>query len=144
MANLVITAASVIKGSDAVVANGICGSATVTAGQPVYKLSTDNKFYLTDCDVTAVTANSEIDNIYGIALHGASASQPLSVQTEGSITIGATVAVGVPYVVSATAGSICPWTDLVATDYVSVIGMGSSTSVIKIKPCISGVQIPAA
>ena len=139
MADLSITATSVVEVAGAGVDDGVAG-ATITAGQTVYKKISDNKFYLADCDATAVGANAEIDNVYGIALNGAAVDQALSVQKTGTITIGATTVVGVVYVQSATAGGIAPWGDLVSTDYVTIIGYALTTSTIKLAIDILGVQ----
>lgn len=75
----------------------------------------------------------------GIALHGASSGQPLRVQTGGSITIGATVAVGALYVVSLTAGAIAVYGDLGSGDYVTIIGVGASSTVISLNIFRSGI-----
>ena len=105
MANLTITAANVIQGSGAVTSTGIAGVA-VTAGQSVYLDTTDSKYKLADADATASVNES------AIALHAAAADQPLTVQTGGTLAIGATIAIGSAYYVSTTAGSICLESDL--------------------------------
>lgn len=130
MADLSITAASVarVSTSTSSVETGVAG-ATVTAGQVCYKDASDsNKFKLADTDSATAAARSP----YGIALHAALAGQPLTVLTGGLITIGATVAVGVSYWLSGTAGGICPVADVAAGDYPVFLGIGTSTSVIKV------------
>lgn len=127
MADLSITAASVVPGSGAKEETGIAGE-SITAGQVVYKDSADNKFKLADTD--SATAAARIP--YGIALHAASANQPLTVLTSGSITIGATIAAATPYFLSGTAGAICPYADVASGDYTCLIGMGLSTTVLNV------------
>jgi hypothetical protein len=136
MADLTITAANVLKGTGAITETLIAG-ATITAGQTVYKDASDsNKAKLYDADGAAA-----LRSFYGIALNGASSGQPVTVLTDGPITIGATVAVGVAYYGSDTPGGICPFADLEAGDYPTIIGIGISATQIKIRPIAAGVTI---
>ena len=128
MADLVITAASVLAGSGAKKVNGTAG-ATITAGQVVYLDSSDGKYKLADND----SATAAVRSPAGIALHGASANQPLTILSQGPITIGATTAVGVVYCLSSTAGGICPDADIATGDYNTILGIGTSTTVIDVK-----------
>ena len=134
MADLTITAANVVKGAGAKTETGIAGVA-VTAGQTVYKDSADNKYKLCDAD----SATAAVRTTRGIALDGAAANQPLTIQTEGPITIGATVAQGVIYVQSDTPGGIMPAADLETGDYVTVLGVAISTTEIDLQINVSGV-----
>ena len=84
MSALSITAANVVPGTDADIAHGIAGE-TITAGQPVYRSSTDGKWYKADSNSGTAEARVPL----GIALCGSSASQPVSVQKSGTITIAA-------------------------------------------------------
>lgn len=127
MADLSITATSVVKGTGASTVTGTAG-ATITAGQVVYLDSTAGTYKLADCD----SATAAVRSPAGIALNGASASQPVTVLTGGPITIGATVAASVPYYLSPTAGGICPYADLATGDYAVLLGFGTSTTVIDI------------
>jgi hypothetical protein len=137
MADLTVTAASVLKGTGAITETLIAGAA-ITAGQSVYKDTSDsNKAKLADADSATAAART----YYGTALNGASTGQPVVVQTGGPITIGATVAVGVAYYLSDTAGGICPFADLESGDYPTIIGIGISTTQILIKPIAAGVVI---
>lgn len=136
MADLTITAANVVKGSGATVNRDRVAGETITAGQAVYLKSSDNKWWKAQSDGTSAEADAQ-----GVALHAASAEQPLAVQTGGSITIGATVAAGVFYYVSNTAGGICPAADLGTADYVTAIGYGLTTSTIQVQPIATGVVL---
>lgn len=102
--------------------DGIAG-ATITAGQPVYLNAATNRFLLAQSDGTAAEADAK-----GIALNGAADGQPLKVQTSGRINPGGTVAVGQVYAVSANAGGIAPYADLVSTNRVVLLGVGTTTS----------------
>ena len=84
---------------------------------------------LKDTDSATAAARSPA----GIALHAAASGQPLTILQSGPITIGATVAVGISYWLSGTAGGICPVADVAAGDYPCIIGIGTSTSVIKVQ-----------
>ncbi len=128
MADLVITAASVLPGASAKKINGTAG-ATITAGQVLYLDSATNTLKLADND----SATAAVREPVGIALHAAASGQPLTYLSSGSITIGATTAVGVVYVLSSTAGGICPVADVGAGDYNSIIGIGTSVTAINVK-----------
>ncbi len=135
MADITVTAASVIAGGDATIENGRAG-ATITAGQVVYKEASSGKFKLTDTN----SATAEVKNAYGIALNGASDGQPLAVQKSGSITIGATVTAGTAYYASETPGGIQSAAD-VGTEAVAFLGIATSASVIKMGIINSGVTV---
>jgi hypothetical protein len=128
MADLSITAANVLAGSGAKTTSGTAG-ATVTAGQVLYYDSATSSYKLADTDSATVAARSPA----GIALHAAASGQPLTILQSGLITIGATVAVGVSYWLSGTAGAICPVADVAPGDYPVIIGIGVSTSVLKVQ-----------
>ena len=132
--DLTITAASVVPDSGYGYVD-ISAGETITAGQVIY-MSAATTGKLAHCETSATTAT-----VRGIALHGASASQPLRVMTSGTVTIGATTTVGKIYVLS-TAGKIAPVDDLVTNDYVSIIGVGTTSAKIKLSVLNSGVKVP--
>lgn len=139
MADITITAASVVAGAGARTENGIAGAA-VTAGQIVFLDSaTTGKWQLADAD--AATAAARGQGKIGVALNGAALNQPLAVQTEGPITIGATVVAGTAYYLSPTPGGIAPLADILAGDYVTLVGIATSASVIKLDFQYSGVSL---
>lgn len=129
MADLTITAASVAAGSGAKVVKQYNAGASVTAGQVLYLDSATNTLKLADNDSATAAVRSPV----GIALHAAASGQPLAYLSQGSITIGATTAVGEVYVLSSTAGGICPHADVGAGDYNTIIGVGTSTTAIDVK-----------
>lgn len=136
MTDIVITAANVLAGSNATIDHGTAG-ATITAGQVVYRDSSDKKWKLADND----SATAEIREATGIALNGASNGQPIAVQKAGPITVGGTLTAGVSYYLSATPGGICPYADIASGNYVCLLGMSTSTSVLKLDITYTGVAL---
>ena len=92
------------------------------------KTDDNNKLWKGDADTAAQSL------LAGIALHGALAGQPLTYQTSGSITIGATMTVGQIYVLSSTAGGIAPVSDYTTGMYGCIIGQATTTTVLKMIP----------
>lgn len=136
MADLVITAASVLKGSGATTITGTAG-ATITAGQAVYLDTSDSKYKLADNN----SATSAVRSPAGIALHASLNGQPLTILTGGPITIGAAVTAGTDYWLSDTPGGICPRADLLAGEYPVLIGLATSATVIEVDIQEAGVAI---
>lgn len=125
MTDLSITAASVIAGSNAKIEEGIAAEA-VTAGQVGY-VASNGQIGLADNNAAA-PANS----VKGIILNGAAAGQPVGVQVEGDITIGATMTKGSAYFLGDTPGGICPFADLSSAEGVSLVGVAKSTTVLSL------------
>lgn len=125
MANLVITAASTLAGSNATVERGSFGEA-VTAGQVVYKSSTTQKYMLADSNSVTVEARHAL----GIALNGGAVDQPAQVQKAGKIILGATLTPGTDYYLSDTPGAICPRADVGTGEYVCLLGLAESATVL--------------
>ncbi|MBT8198949.1 MAG: hypothetical protein KJO36_00395 [Acidimicrobiia bacterium] len=126
MADLTITAANVIAASGATT-KLVTAGATITAGDAVYEDTSDsNEYKLCDADV-AGTADCD-----GIALTGSSDGQPLVIITKGDLNPGATATLGETYVVSTTAGGIAPISDLGSGDFVTILGVATTTSNIAI------------
>ncbi|MCV9965461.1 hypothetical protein OIU34_26640 [Pararhizobium sp. BT-229] len=125
MANLTITAASVVAGANAAIEGGTAGEA-ITAGQAVYKSSTTKKWMLADSN----SATAEARQATGIALNAASLNQPIDVQKGGDITIGATLVPGTAYYLSDTPGAICPLADVGSGEYVCLLGLAKTTAVL--------------
>jgi len=134
--DLVITAANVKPVSDQVIDSSANAGEAITQGQSVY-LDTDGKWYKSDAN--GVAAKKDLK---GIALNNAAADQPLAVQKAGVINMGATVAVGTIYVVSATAGGVAPSADLVSGMDTIIVGVGITTSNIRLNVFDSGAAVP--
>lgn len=122
MADLTITATSVVPGVDASVSQGIAGE-TITAGNSLYIKSADGKLWKAQCDGTVEEAT-----FAGVAVNGAAPNQPVGYVTNGTVIIGATTSKATTYVVSATAGGIAPQADLVATNRISYVGYATDTT----------------
>lgn len=134
MTDISITAGNVVPGSDAVIENGYAGEA-ITAGQVVYFDTSTRKWMKADANAATAAARQPS----GIALNGASANQPIAVQTKGSLTIGGTLTAGVTYYLSSDAGGICPIADVGSGEYYCTVGIATSASVLKIGFNYSGV-----
>ncbi len=136
MADLSITAANVVRGSSSQTEAGDAG-ATITAGQVVYRDSSDGKYKLADSD----SATAAVRSPRGVALNGASDGQPLTILKSGDVTIGATLTPGVSYYLSDTPGGIAPYADLATGDYPVIIGIAKSASVLAVKFNEAGVAL---
>lgn len=136
MADLTITPANTISGSGAVTEQGIAGAA-VTAGQVVYHDAADGLLKLADCN----SATAAVRSPRGIALHAASIGQPLLIQRSGPITLGATLAAGVAYYLSGTAGGVRPVADNTTGDYPVILGIATSTTVLNMNIQEAGVSL---
>jgi hypothetical protein len=136
MADLTITAANVLAQSGAELENGSLGE-TVTAGQALYKLASDGRWYLADNN----SATAAVRQATAIALNGGAAGQPVRVLRSGRITIGATMTAGVAYYLSDTPGGICPVADIGSGEYSCLIGLAVSTSILDVKFLYSGVAL---
>lgn len=134
MTDLVITAADVIAGANAVTEPGTWG-ATVTAGKTVYKDAADSKYKLADNDNAAAKA------VRGIALNGGGDGQPGMILRDGDITLGAVLTAGARYYLSDTAGGIIPEADLDVGMDVVLLGIAKSTTVLAVKIQNPGVTL---
>lgn len=140
MADITITPANVVAGSNASIRNDGYARETITAGMAVYYDSATSGWKKALANGTAAQSGNGV--AFGIALNGASSGQPLSVDTGDSagISIGGTTVVGTIYVVSAAAaGGICPWADLASTNYVTILGIGQSSNKIQLVGNASGI-----
>ena len=130
MPDLVLVPAEVLPGAGAAYTNGSAGAA-VTAGQVCYLDAASKTFKLADATDTAATAT-----VRGIALHGATAGQPLTLQSGGDIVLGAGAAlvVGGLYVLSGTAGGIAPVAELLAAMHTTLLGVAVSATTLRLMP----------
>jgi hypothetical protein len=137
MANLSQTAANVAVGAlDARIAIFTAGE-SITQGMPVYLSSTDGKYYQCDSNDGAAKAEAK-----GIALTAAATNGFFVLGSKGKINLGATLTVGEVYTVSRTKGAICPISDLTSADYVTILGIATTTALIELNVQISGVLKP--
>jgi hypothetical protein len=134
MADVSITAANVLAGSNATIENGRAG-ATITAGQLVYKEAATRKWKLADSN----SATAEVKTPSGFALNGAADGQPLAVLKKGDLTAGGTLVAGVAYYLSETPGGLQPVEDLDTGELITIAGVAKSTSVLAVNFMQSGV-----
>ena len=130
MADLSQTAANVVSYTPSSIKQYTSNGA-VTAGQPVYQDANGNY------GPAGAGGNNVISGLngVGVALNSApGAGQPLTVWVGGTVNLGATLAIGTVYVVSANNGKICPNTDLVTNNYVTVLGVAINAAAIQSGP----------
>lgn len=132
MADLSQTATSVVGYGEQL--HGKLGG-TVTAGMPV-RQQTDLTW------IASTNATAAGSDVGGIALSGGASGQPFTYQKAGNINLGATLQAGMPYVLSA-AGAISAVNDAATGDYNTIIGIGVSTSLMKMGIIVSGVAAAA-
>jgi hypothetical protein len=136
VADVSVTAASVVKTASTAIRAGIAG-ATITAGQPIYLDSTaSNKAKPADADALATAA------VVGIALNSASDGQPIDYATAGNVTYNSAFTVGQVYVASTNAGGIAPYADLGSGDYVTILGVATTATNLKLSINQSGIAKP--
>jgi len=136
MADISQTAANVKAGASTTRFQLVQGGEAISQGQPVY-LASDGKYYQTDANDTAIKAQAK-----GIALTPCATDGYFAMANDGLVNLGATLAVGQVYVCSATKGGIAPYADLTTNDYVTVLGVATTTALMDINIIISGVQKP--
>jgi hypothetical protein len=137
MADLSQTAASVKRGSTTTPTQNVQYGETITQGQPLYR-ATDGKWYR--CDANDGVAKAVVGGIAltpGVADEGGTIALPSSTPGASLVNLGATLAVGTPYGVSATVGAIAPIADITSTQFVSIIGIATTTAVLSFMPSIS-------
>lgn len=135
MADLSITEAQVLPDTSAgsKIVNGIAGAA-IAAGEVVYLDTSTQTWKLTDSDAAATVAEGDH---CGIAMNAAEvATQKIAVQTRGSPTLGAgaSVAAGTIYVASQTAGGLAVVADILAGDFMCILGIGNGSNGIDMGP----------
>ena len=139
MADLSVTAASVVASANAVKLNQYNAGATITAGQVVY-LDANSKWQLMDANASA-TGNDPA-NTRGIALGGGANNQPITVAIKDSwFTPGATLTNSVAYYASPNAGAIAPVADITTGNYATVLGVARSTTILNLNPTAAGVAV---
>jgi hypothetical protein len=136
MTDIVIAAALVVAGADSSAVSGVAGEA-IAAGKAVYQSSATKKWMLADSN--SVTA--EARQAKGIALNGASLNQPIAIHKGGDITIGGTLVAGQAVYLSDTPGGLCPLADVGSGEYLCLIGLAKSTTVLDVDIQFPGVSL---
>lgn len=130
MADLTITATSVVPQSGATIRTATAAAA-ITAGQILY-LNSSGQAALADANALASA------EVVGMAVCNAAAGQAVSYIADGRCAMGTILTAGAIYVLSSTAGGLCPAADLSSTEYTSIVGVATSTSVLSVKINNSG------
>ena len=73
----------------------------------------------------------------GVAGDGGTIAVPSQTPGASLVNLGATLAVGTVYGVSATVGAIAPIDDITSTQFVSVIGIATTAALLDFQPSIS-------
>ena len=139
MADISITAASVLASSAATIIRQYNFGATVTTGQAVYLDSSALTWKLIDSNA-AVTGN-ELATLKGIALVSGASGQPADVCVKDtSFSLGGTLTNGSTVYSSTTAGGVTH--DVPASGaYPTVLGVAKSTTTMNLNPTSSGAVI---
>ena len=132
MADLTVVAANVQPGTSTISKRGIAGEA-IGAGDSVFEAS-DGGMELAENDIDAASAAAR-----GIALNGAAIGQPIEYAASGDIDMGAIMTIGQVYIVGAGPGGIAPEVDAGAGDFVTILGVATTTSNLKLGITQSGV-----
>lgn len=133
MADIIVTAANVGLGSDQTVYVQKQAGEAITQGQSLFMRS--GKAYLADASVSTENV------VAGVAMSAASTDGYFIMATEGLVNLGATLVVGTIYVLSDTPGGIGPIADAGSGDYISIIGVATTTSLCDLQINNSGVAI---
>ena len=135
MADISITAASVLASSGGSKTIGVAG-ASITAGQALYiDTANSNVLKLADSDGTTPA------NVFaGISLHASLTGQPLQyVTVDPSFTFGGTVLAGDTIWLSDTPGGITKtFAELEAGDTVVCLGVALTTTTMNLNPTVGG------
>lgn len=140
MADITVTPANVVATNPQTgKATGTSGAA-ITAGRPIYADPADN-YHLKHAQANSANP-THVPNLVGVALNTTDGqNQPVTYAPEGDVTYGSGLTVGQVYVVSAAAaGGIAPYADLVATNFVGVLGVAISSSVLRLDPIPTSAQ----
>ncbi len=133
MADVTVTAANVKPvGTSRTVQTVLLGE-TVTQGQPLYLKAADSKYWKADADTLAEAAAA------GIAITPGVADDYAIMLTAGTINMGGTLAVGQVYVVSVNAGGVAPYSDLGSGDYVTILGVATTTAILNVDLNATGI-----
>ena len=130
MTNISQTAANVALGASTTPSKIVQVGEAVTQGMPIY-VSTDGKWYQCDANDGVEKALAGAIAISPAATDGyVVAALPSKTPGQSLVNLGATLAVGEVYEVSATKGAIAPVADISSTQFVSILGIAKTTSLL--------------
>lgn len=135
MAVITITPAAVLRSDSAELApDGIAGE-SISQGMFIYRDVTDGKLKLADNSTAAKAA------VVGMSITAAAANQPLKYITLGDVTVD-NVAIGEVYVLSATPGKMCLRSDLISTNFTTILGGAKTVTNFRLSVVSLGVALP--
>jgi hypothetical protein len=142
MADLSQTPANVAIGSANCPTKVVTYGEAITQGNAVYQSTTDSKYYKADADAAATAIAAGIALTPGSTDGVGLIAQPSTVAGRSLVNLGATLTVGQVYVVSATAGNVAPYADLTTGDFVTILGVATTTALIDFQVVVSNTAKP--
>jgi hypothetical protein len=138
MADIVLTAANVLRSSAGQQTQGNAGEA-IAAGDTLYKSTADQKLYKADGNDVAKK------DVVGVAANTAGAGQPLFyIYEDMDLVLGAhAIPVGTVIIQSATPGKMCPVEDLASGNYTMVLGVIKTATTMALRIVGGGAAVPA-
>lgn len=131
MADIIQTAASVAAGASSLRTEMVVYGEAVTQGMPLYQDPTTSKYFQCDAnDGIAKAACSRIALTPGGTDGFGLVAVPATTSGKSLVNLGATLAVGTMYAVSAAKGAIAPIADITSTQFVTTIGFAVSASLL--------------
>lgn len=111
---------------------------TLLKGELVYLKTSDGLYWKADSDA------SDTAKVAGLVLVGGSASDIGVVVQQGNVSLGAILTAGTNYVLSSNSGKICAISDgnHASGDYITHLGVASTTSVLNFKINATGIAKP--
>jgi hypothetical protein len=112
---------------------GVAGE-SLTQGQPAYQVN--GQWFRADANDGLLKSQARAI----VLTPAATGENVLLAGANSEVNLGATLAVGQVYVVSATVGAIAPYADLVTNDYVTILGVAKTTAILAFNPQATGIQ----
>lgn len=137
MADISQTAANVAIGGQSVKTEIVQYGEAVTQGMTLYQSTADSKYYKTDADAEATAKCSAIALTPGASDAYGLVAKPSTTPGKSLINLGATLTVGAVYVVSVNPGGIAPLADLGSGDFVTIIGVATTTALLDFQVVVS-------
>jgi len=120
------TVEALVEAVDAQIAIGTAG-ASIEPGDQIYIDTSDDAKLKAAVNSSAAAAKSA-----GLALNYASSGNQVAYAIDGEVDPGVTAVEGIVYCVSANAGKIAPFGDLITGDRLVILGVGNSSGNIDI------------
>lgn len=142
MSDITQTPANVAPGSLNLRTKPVTYGETISQGMPIYKSTTDQKFYKASANALASSKAEGIAMSAGVADGPGLLAIPSITDGASLVNVGAVLTVGQVYVVSATSGAIAPYSDLTSGKFVTVLGVAISAANLDLRCVASGVAKP--